>query len=152
MTAESAGPQRLGRGAVRRRSTATGAVLVLLLLGSWIGSDDDFPVGSFRMYAGRNPVDGVVDSTYLLARTAAAGALVRVPDDATGYRRAELEGQLEVFLADPDRLQDVAEAHAAHLPADPPYVEVRLMQRRYSLHDRRIVQVRDVRLATWRAG
>lgn len=150
MAAGTAVPQRLGSGAVGRRAAATAVVLVLLVLGSWVGSDDDFPVGSFRMYAGRNPVDGVVDSTYLLARTG-TGALARVPDDATGYRRAELEGQLDTFLADPSRLRDVARAHAAHLPDAPPYVEVRLMQRRYQLRDRRIVAVRDVRLGTWRA-
>lgn len=136
-------------GGRRVRAGATAVGLGLLLAGSVWGSDDHFPFGPFRMYAGRNPTTGTVHSTTLHAVTA-TGAVVRVPDAATGLRRAELEGQLPRFQAHPELLADIATAHARRRPHEPAYVEVRIVQRRYTVRDRRVRGSTDVVLGRWR--
>lgn len=122
----------------------------LLLLGSVRGSDDWFPFGPFLMYAGAGPTDGVVESTALHATTA-AGAHVVVPESSSGMRRAELEGQLATFVARPQLLAAVADTHAQRQPREARYIGVQVVQRRYEVHDRRVVGHTDVVLAGWGA-
>lgn len=122
----------------------------LLLLGTVRGSDDHFPFGPFLMYAGAGPTDGVVAGARLWAVTA-DGERVQVPEDVSGLRRAELEGQLGRFVAEPERLADVAGAQARSRPDEPAYVRVELVERRHEVRDRRVVGVADVVLASWPA-
>jgi len=122
----------------------------LLLLGTFRGSDDDFPFGPFLMYAGAGPTDGTVAGARLWATTT-AGEQVQVPEDVSGLRRAELEGQLARFVADPGLLQQVSAAHERSRPGEPGYVRVDVVERRYEVRDRRVVSHADVVLATWAA-
>lgn len=142
-----------GTGSTARRRRRTVALLVAggaLLLGTWRGTDHAFPFGPFSMYAGGGPRSGVVDSTTLQAVTA-TGRQVPVPDTVSGMRRAELEGRLPQFLARPALLGDVATAHARARPAEPPYVQVQVVRRRYEVRHRRVVGSTDVVLARWSA-
>lgn len=132
------------------RLSVSAATVALLLLTTWRGSDDHFPFTPFRMYAGAAPVDGVVASTTLRG-TLPHGRDVRIADAAVGMRRAELEGQLGSYLADPTRLAEVQQAHRRARPNEPDYVEIRIVQRRYQLRDGRVVDTRDVVLASWTA-
>lgn len=139
----------LGRTGLAVRAAATAMVLSLLLLGSWRGSDDHFPLGPFRMFAGRNPPTEDVNSAYVQAVTA-GGRVVVVSSKASGYRRAELEGQLPELERDPSQLQDIAVAHHRLAPNAVQYVAVRVVQRRYHVRERRVEGYTDVILAEWR--
>lgn len=120
----------------------------LLLLGTVRGSDDHFPFGPFLMYAGAGPTDGTVAGLRLVAVTA-DGERVQVPEDVSGMRRAELEGQVARYVADPVLLRPVAEAQARRRPDEPAYVRVDVVEQRHEVRDRRVVGRTEVVLATW---
>jgi hypothetical protein len=132
------------------RIAASGVVFGLLLLGTAVGQDDAFPFGPFRMYATRDDPDGLVVSTRVEAvdRT---GRVVLVPDTATGLRRAEIEGQVRRFRAEPELLALLSVAHDRLHPDEPAYDEVRVVERRYHRHDSRPTGVQTERVvAQWR--
>ena len=84
----------------RVRTAVSLVVLALVLAGTFVGQDDDFPFGPFRMYATRDDPDGQVVSTRVEAVD--TGGTLRVVDEgSTGLKRAEVEGQVRRFLADP---------------------------------------------------
>ena len=88
------------------------------------------------MYATRDAPDGLVLSTRVEAVDASGRVLV-VPDSATGLRRAEIEGQIARFRADPTLLGEISRAHSRLHPHQPAYDEVRVVERRYQLRDSR---------------
>ncbi|MBK5307812.1 MAG: hypothetical protein JJD92_14100 [Frankiaceae bacterium] len=120
----------------RARVVVTVLVFGLLLAGTAFGDDDAFPFGPFRMYSTRDDPDGLVVSTRVEAvdRT---GRLLVVPDTATGLRRAEIEGQVGRFRADPALLAELSRAHDRLHPDEPAYDLVRVVERRYRLRDSR---------------
>ncbi|RZU73110.1 hypothetical protein EV384_1507 [Micromonospora kangleipakensis] len=120
--------------AVRLGVTALG--LALLLVGTVRGTDDDFPFGPFRMYSTSDPPDAPAPDTRVegVDRT---GAVVELGQDATGIRRAEIEGQQGRYAADPALLRQVADAYAERHPAAPALVEVRIVIRWYGIWDGR---------------
>ncbi|MFG1884399.1 hypothetical protein [Micromonospora sp. NPDC049102] len=115
------------RGRVTRLG-ATALGLVLLLLGTFWGSDDDFPFGPFRMYATSNPPNAPAPDTRVEG-VSSTGAVVDLDQDATGIRRAEIEGQQDRYTADPALLAGVAEAYAERHPDAAALVEVRIVIR-----------------------
>ena len=120
----------------RLRLAVTLVVAVLTLAGTLVGTDDDFPFGPFRMYSTRDAPDGTVVSTRVEAVTADGRVLV-VDERSTGLRRAEVEGQVHRFRADPRLLGALSRAHDRLRPSEPPYVEVRVVEVRYELRDSR---------------
>jgi hypothetical protein len=120
----------------RVRLAATAVVFGLLLTGTFFGQDDAFPFGPFRMYSTRDDPAGLVVSTRVEAVDATGRVLV-VPDSATGLRRAEIEGQVGRFRADPEMLAQISVAHDRLHPEQPSYDEVRVVERRYRLRDSR---------------
>ena len=134
----------------RARTAASAALVGLLLWGTVLGQDDAFPFGPFRMYATRDATDGWVLSTRVEAVDQTGRVLV-VPDSATGMRRAEIEGQVGRFRQDPTLLAALARAHDRLHPGQPPYDEVRVVQKRYRLRDSRPTgQESEQVVATWR--
>ncbi|MEU5938501.1 hypothetical protein ABZ807_04815 [Micromonospora sp. NPDC047548] len=123
----------LGR-AVRLGATALG--LALLLVGTIWGVDDDFPFGPFRMYSTSEPPNAPAPDTRVegLDRT---GAVVALGQEATGIRRAEIEGRQSRYAADPALLRQVADAYAERHPGAPGLVEVRIVIRWYGIHQGR---------------
>lgn len=132
----------------RLRIVVVAAGLALLLLGTLWGSDDHFPFGPFRMYAGGGPINGTVAVTSVQARTA-DGRLVEVPETVSGLRPAEVEGRLDQFVKRPDLLQDIAAVHARRRPNESPYVGVSVVQRRHEIQDRRVMRVDSTIVVTW---
>jgi hypothetical protein len=122
----------------------------LLVYGTVAGTDDMFPFGPFSMYAGRFPPNGVITSYELVAHTA-DGRDVVVTEADVGLTRAEIEGELRAFETDPGRLADLARAHHRRHPHASPYIEMRIVQRRWQLHDRAVASKSSVTLADWRA-
>ncbi|MFI7425839.1 hypothetical protein ACIBPB_02510 [Micromonospora sp. NPDC049836] len=116
--------------AVRLGATALG--LALLLAGTLLGADDDFPFGPFRMYSTSDPPDAPAPDTRVEG-VDGTGAVVALGQDATGIRRAEIEGQQSRYAADPALLRRVADAYAERHPAAPGLVEVRIVIRWYDI-------------------
>lgn len=112
----------------------TAALAVLLLAGTFVGSDDDFPFGPFMMYAGRHDPNAQVVSTRVEAVDAAGRVLV-VDERSTGLRRAEIEGQVGRFLDDPVLLGALSRAHDALKPQEEPYAQVRVVEQSFTLRD-----------------
>jgi hypothetical protein len=133
----------------RARAAATAVVAGLLLAGTFVGQDDAFPFGPFRMYATRDDPDGLVVSTRVEAVDTTGRVLV-VPDTATGMRRAEIEGQVGRFRRDPALLAELSLAHSRQHPKEPAYAEVRVVERRYRLRDSRPTgDTTEQVVATW---
>ncbi|GAB3169910.1 hypothetical protein FHX75_12462 [Micromonospora palomenae] len=120
--------------AVRLGATALG--LALLLAGTLWGVDDHFPFGPFRMYSTSEPPNAPAPDTRVegVDRT---GAVIALGQDATGIRRAEIEGQQDRYTADPTLLRQVADAYAERHPGAPELVEVRIVIRWYGIHQGR---------------
>ena len=127
------------------RLTAVGVVLAALTTGTLVGQDRDFPFGPFRMYATRDDPNGTVVQAVVLARLA-DGRTVDVTDAAGAPRRAELEGRLSTFEADPARFDPLGPTYArAAADVD----AVTLVRREFRLADGRRTATVDVPLATW---
>jgi hypothetical protein len=80
----------------------------------------------------------------------ADGRDVYVTQQDIGIARGAIEGRLPELVADPDRLAELAAAHHRRHPLASPYVEVRLVQTRWQLEDRQVVDQSTVTLAEWR--
>lgn len=120
---------RRGR-VVRVAATLIGAAL--LLAGTVVGTDDDFPFGPFRMYATTDRLDAPVADTRVEAVDAGGRRFVLGQGD-TGIRRAEIEGQMPLFTDDPARLSVVVGAYAHRHPDAPPLTEVAIVVRWHEL-------------------
>jgi hypothetical protein len=114
------------------RLTAVFVGLALLLLGTLLGQDDDFPFGPFRMYSTTDKLDAPVKSLRLEAVTT-AGKRIVLADSDTGLRRAEVEGQLGRIKADPALLDSVAKAYHSRQPNKPELAEVDVIVRLIAL-------------------
>jgi hypothetical protein len=125
---------RLPRTARAWRLAVAGVVLALTLAGTAWGSDDDFPVGPFLMYAGRAGNDVPVGSTRVVGVTA-AGTEVGMSGGEVGLRRAEFEGQLGRVIAQPELLGELGEAYVRRNPDAEPLVRVDVVQRDFELRD-----------------
>jgi len=123
---------------------------VLTLAGTSVGQDDDFPFGPFRMYSTRDDPNGTVVSTRVEA-IAPDGRVLVVDERSTGLKRAEVEGQVQRFRADPALLGALSRAHDRLRPDEAPYAEVRIVELRYVLRDSRPTgeQTEQV-VASWR--
>jgi hypothetical protein len=110
--------------------TVAGAAL--LLAGSLVGVDDHFPFGPFRMYSTTDRLNAPVADTRVDGLDA-AGTPLALTEHNTGIRRAEIEGQLDRFVADPALLRTVARAYAARHPHAPPLVEIAIVVRWHEL-------------------
>jgi len=133
------------------RSAITALLVVLILAGTFVGDDDDFPFGPFKMYAGRDDPDGLVPDTRVEA-VDSGGRLRVVDESSTGLRRAEIEGQVERFRAQPELLAALASAHARLRPKEPRFIEIRVVERLYQLEDSRPTGAQSEQiLARWLA-
>jgi hypothetical protein len=134
---------------VRLAVTVVGGLL--LIAGTFWGTDDHFPFGPFKMYANANDIDGIVRSARVEAVNV-EGERFKLSDASTGMRRAEVEGQIPRFREDGDRLEAVADAYHARHPDAPELVLVEILQRRYQLEDGKPSgEVTEVQVAAWAA-
>jgi hypothetical protein len=134
--------------AVRVLVTLVGGLL--LLAGTVWGSDDHFPFGPFRMYAGVNPPNEPAPDTRVEGIDS-TGVVVALTQRNTGIRRAEIEGQQERYAAEPSLLREVADAYAELNPGAPELVEVRIVIRYWGIEDSRPTGgYTDETVVTWR--
>jgi hypothetical protein len=140
----------LTRGGRARRGAATIVVSAGLLVGTFWGNDRHFPFGPFRMYSIANRPDGRIRSAVVEIQIADEPGWVeaRTPGDL-GMKRAEIEGQVDRFVARPDLLEHLGTAYE-RLNDDATVVAVRLRQETTRLQDGRPSGVVSVEtLATW---
>jgi hypothetical protein len=123
-------PSRVGR---RVRLAVILAAAALLLFGSVWGQDDLFPFGPFRMYAAADKLNSpVADTHFQIVDT--TGATIELTEVNTGIRRAEIEGQLGRFRADPSLLRVIDDAYVTLNPKAPAPVRVQIIIRWCALH------------------
>ncbi len=124
----------LTRAGLAARVAASLVALVLLLGGTFFGSDSDFPFGPFRMYATRNAPDGVVSSLRLEA-VDAGHQRIAVTAGSVGLRRAELEGSLPRMQADPALMKTIVVRYEKNNPDKPKIIELDVVVRKTQLKD-----------------
>jgi hypothetical protein len=133
------------------RVAVTAFGVLLLLLGTFWGQDDDFPFGPFRMYSTAPDPDADAPDTRVEG-VDTAGRTVVLTEANSGLRRAEIEGQQQAYIADPARLRQVAAAYAEKSPDAAPLRTVRIVVRWEGIeHSRPTGTSRDEVIATWTA-
>jgi len=147
--ASEAADRLSGRGR-RVRALVTVAAIGLLLYGTIRGGDDMFPFGPFHMYSRYYPANGYVTGTSVQAVNS-DGQVVTVTESDTGLAHGDIEGRLGAFKADPSRLAGLASAFHRRHPNAPPFVEVRIVQQRWQVKDRRVVGRSTATLVDWHA-
>jgi hypothetical protein len=143
--------RRLPRAGLAWRSVVALAFLLLLLLGTLQGNDDRWPFAPMSQYAFAVDLDGEIRSTSIEAvTTAGVRTVVPLTPGGVGLRRAEVEGQLPRFVAEPSLLEAVAAAYARRHPGRPRYARLELRQSVRRLVDGVVVGTpTDVLLAAW---
>ncbi|WP_051815625.1 hypothetical protein, partial [Glycomyces tenuis] len=116
------------------RIAITLVVTGLVFATTFWGADDYFPFAPFKMYSFSHELDGWANSTRVEAVNE-EGERFTLTEAATGFRRAEVEGQMSRFRDDPDLLQYLAEAYENTNPEKPEIVSVEIVVRRYRLPD-----------------
>jgi hypothetical protein len=123
---------------------------VLLLSGTLWGGDDKFPFGPFHMYAGYYAPNGYITSTAVIGVNA-NGHQSYVTSTETGIARGDIEGQLSQYIHDPGKLAGLEDAFHRRHPNAVPFVDLRLVEKRWLLKDRRVVGTSTITLAQWQA-
>ena len=128
-------------------------VFGLLAVGTFVGLDDQFPFGPFRMYATSNAATGEIAVVALEARTADSDwTLVRPSPGSVGMNVAEFEGQLPRFEADQSLLGAVASSRESLHPDEEPWVGLRIVREATVVVDKVPTgEVRRTVLAEWSA-
>ncbi|QGH68454.1 hypothetical protein [Pseudactinotalea sp. HY158] len=102
------------------RLTATFAALAVLTAGQIVDTNDWFPLGSLSQYATPRDLDGTVRSVTLRADFPdAEDRHVALSEHVVGTGRAEVEGQLQRFIDDPELLGVFARSYAQLNPGRP---------------------------------
>jgi hypothetical protein len=141
---------RLSRRGRAARLAGAGVVLALLAYGTVLGTDDDFPFGPLTQYAFAADPNGSVPDLYIEAVTTAGTTVkVKLSADGVGVGRAEIEGQVDEIIADPSRLQAIAEAQRRLHPDEPGFVRLTMKVRHTLLRGGRAVGERTDLLAEW---
>ena len=130
------------------RSAATVAVLLALFAGSIWGDDDHFPFGPFRMYSTTNEVNGEIRILRLDAVTSTGEERTLAIND-TGLRRAELDGQIARFAANPGLLKHLATAYERRRPDAPELAQLQLVFGIHTLENREPVSYHEEVVAEW---
>ncbi len=129
-TADPPPVQTLGRTSVAWRVAALLLGTVLIVRGSAIGNDIDWPFTPMSQFAFRVGQDDAIRATFLQARTA-DGEVKVLPITLPnfGLARAEIEGQQPRFIRDPSMLADLAASYARLHPGQPGLTQIWLNER-----------------------
>ncbi len=119
----------LTAGGRTRRMLAAGAVIALVVAGTFVGQDDHFPFGPHRMFSTRNELNGRVDSAQLTF-TFADGTVrpITIDSHTVGLRRAEVEGLEDHFAARPQLLRHLVDVYEKFNPTESEIVAAELIE------------------------
>jgi hypothetical protein len=120
---------RLGRAGWIVRVAVALAGIGLLINGSVRATDDVWPFGPMSQYAGAVADDASITSIRISARTD-ADTTVDVPlnIEGAGIARAEIEARTGEIVADPSKLQAVADGWARKHPDQAKYLRLELIR------------------------
>lgn len=141
-------PIRLNATSRRIRMAAILVLLVVVVAGTFWGSDDHFPFGPFRMYSVANKTDGEI-RVPALEVTTESGKRMELDFEVMGLRRAEIEGQVDRFLTDPTLLRHLVTSYERLHDSAERLVELRLIERVNYLRDGRTYRTDDHVLVSW---
>lgn len=155
--------ERLSRGGRTIRVTVALLVMGLMIVGNQWGSDDHFPLGPFKMYVSSDefdpfypyeqsdPLNSLVRDTRIVA-TNTEGGWLYLHQANTGFRRAEVEGQLPRLQRDPGLLGVLAQAYERRRPDRPRLVRIVVVVRWWEIEDRRLTgRYTDENAVVWTA-
>ncbi len=124
---------------------------VLLVLGTWVGEDDNFPFGPFRMYSTKQELDGEIRVLQLWGLSS-EGEWTSLLTEDFGLRRADLEGQIGKLAEEPAFvLAELADSYERRHGTDLPFLALELREKIYELEQGRPVRDHLRVLGTWRA-
>ncbi|MGK5558983.1 hypothetical protein ACSNOI_46020 [Actinomadura kijaniata] len=143
-------PPALGRVPRLWRSLAAAAVTATLVLTTVAGTDDDFPLGPMTQFAFSVSDDGGQIQSHWLEAETRDGTRLRLPMDAmgAGLKRAEVEGQVKRFVADPSLLEGIARQQNARRP-DRPLARIIVVREIKQLRRGRVVSTTTEPRVTW---
>lgn len=120
----------------------------LLLAGSLVGEDDNFPFGPFRMYSTKQELDARIRALELWALTDGRWEPIRTSE--FGLRRADLEGQLGKLEQPPEVVLARLAASYPRLHDEAfPFGGLQFRQRIHQLEGGVPVDERVELIATW---
>lgn len=126
-------------------------VAVLLLIGSLVGQDDNFPFGPFRMYSTKQGIDGRIRILEVWGLREPGGAERLVMEEDFGLRRADLEGQLGKLEVPPTLvLERLADSYKTLHEGEFPFDGLAFRQRVVFLEDGVPAGEQRRGIATWR--
>jgi hypothetical protein len=136
------------------RLGAVAGALGLLIYGSAWGDDDLFPFGPLSQYSFRIDPDGEIRALWVEADLADGSHRRLDISNAgdVGVARAELEGQLDRIIADPQRLATLAEAWVRLHPDRPELRRIIVGQDVVELSDGREAGHRTDVFTSWSAA
>lgn len=141
-------PTRLNPASRRIRMGAIFALLIAVITGTFWGGDDHFPFGPFRMYSVANKTDGEI-RVPALEVTTESGKRMEIDFEVMGLRRAEVEGQIDRFLADPTLLRHLVTSYERLHGDSEKLVELQLIERVTYLRAGRTYRTDDHVLVSW---
>jgi hypothetical protein len=126
---------------------------VLVVWGTLFGNDVDWPFGPMSQFAFRVGRDDAIRSTFLEARAANGHAMV-VPITVRnlGIARAEIEGQQNAIIREPQLLGDLASSYHRLHPTEPPLTQLWLRERVTVLRNGRDAGQHLDTLVAWPSG
>ena len=142
--------RRLSRVSLAWRAGVLVAGVVLVVRGTLIGNDVDWPFGPMSQFAFRVGHNDAIHSTFLEARTA-RGDVIVVPltPHNIGIARAEIEGQQPAIIRQPVLLSSLATSYHRIHPAEPALTQLWLRDRITVLRDGRADGQRIATLVGW---
>jgi hypothetical protein len=141
---------RLSRRGRNARLAACGLALAGLAYGTVLGEDDDFPFSPLTQYAFAADPNGSIPDLYIQADTTAGTSVkVALTPAGVGIGRAEIEGQLPEIVADPSRLQGVADAQRRLHPDEPAFTHLYVRVRLTDLRNGVAIGEHTEQLAEW---
>jgi hypothetical protein len=122
----------LSRSQKRLRLATTLLVAAGLLVGTFLGNDDNFPFGPFRMYS-TSTRDKV--AVLVFEGVTVNGEQIDIPSARFGLRRAELDGQRRRLGTEPDLMAGIAESYHRFNPDEPRLKQLLMLQEIYQLDE-----------------
>jgi hypothetical protein len=136
--ASAAPVERLGTAALSWRLLALAVGTVLVVCGTVIGNDIDWPFGPMSQYAFRVGPDDAIRSTFLEARTADGEVMqVLITPHNLGIARAQIEGQQPAIVRQPSLLKALADSYHRLHPDEPELTQLWLGENVTALHNGR---------------
>jgi hypothetical protein len=120
----------LGRTSIAWRLAALLLGTVLIVRGSVIGNDVEWPFAPMSQFAFRVGQNDQIRATFLQARTTDGEVkLIAISINNLGLARAEIEGQQPRLIREPNLLADLAASYARLHPGQPELAQLWLNER-----------------------